>query len=159
MADKPLSILKRETVHREELICEHSYEIPVRKGRAHYVCRIGKGQMMTEQEKIELSKHVAEKYGIEPLIMQSKDYATVCAFDGVHTKSIFTPIYLYQDTARTMELAIEHGINIWYVETGHGECVCARFPENFWLWEYYTDHPSKKEAVLVAILRTLEAKE
>lgn len=102
--------------------------------------------MMAEQEKIELSKRVAEKYGIEPVgsnISARHDSA----------------LWLYQDTARTMELAIEHGINIWYVETGHGECVCARFPENFWLWEYYTDHPSKKEAVLVAILRALEAKE
>lgn len=101
---------------------------------------------MTKQEKIELSKRVAEKYGIN-------------AFAVEHEYIIPAPLYLYQDIARTMELAIEHGINIWYVETGHGECVCARFPENFWLWEYYTDHPSKKEAVLVAILRTLEAKE
>lgn len=105
---------------------------------------------MTEQEKIELSKRVAEKYGISACRMPYRSKK------GIEHGSNW---WLYKDTARTIELAIENEIDIWYEETGYGECVGARPQENGGLCEYYSDHTSKKEAVLVAVLRALEAKE
>lgn len=117
---------------------------------------------MTEQEKIELSKRVAEKYAVKPpsgYLPEANIQAGMTErWDLTSYGHDLVVGWLYQDTARTMELAIEHEIDIWYEETVYGECVGARPQENGGLCEYYSDHPSKKEAVLVAILRTLEAK-
>lgn len=100
---------------------------------------------MTKQEKIELSKRVAEKYGINAFVVE-------------HEYIIPAPLYLYQDIARTMELAIEN--DIWVLPYDNLKKVMAKHrPSIRTADESYKDHPSKKEAVLVAVLRALEAKE
>lgn len=104
---------------------------------------------MTEQEKIELSKRVAEKYGISACRMPYRSKK------GIEHGSNW---WLYKDTARTIELAIEN--DIWVLPYDNLKKVMAKFrPSIRTADESYKDHPSKKEAVLVAVLRALEAKE
>lgn len=93
--------------------------------------------MMTEQDKIDLSKRVAEKLGMP-----------------------VRPAYewpLYQDPARCLELAVEHRLLVASTEKMALAATYLPSKKLHQVEEEYADHPTKIEAACVAILRALEA--
>lgn len=108
--------------------------------------------MMTNQEKIELSKAVADKYGIEVFMLYP-------SFDEMIDAEHY---WLVADWNRIMPLAVEHKIG--FSEDLNGETIIASymsiFPElRVTVREDFADHPNKDEAVRIAICKALLEKE
>lgn len=94
---------------------------------------------MTEQEKIALSKQVAELYGVDyGRLIDSSDYGYTTLAD---------------DSARCFELAVEHEICIDF----SSRKAFAYFETIPWYdsEEWYESHPTKAEATRIAILKCL----
>lgn len=92
---------------------------------------------MTEQDKIELSKRVAELYGV---------------YEGAeHHYGLGRIIgtWLADDSARCFELMVEHNVAVewWdFFVSANSKTIIN---------EDYADHPSKLEATRIAILKCL----
>ncbi len=98
---------------------------------------------MTEQEKKELSKAVADKYGIDFL----KDI----------NHPLIQGVWLHDDSARVFDLMVEHDL-LPQVYGG------GAFDEYFYSVAGYPVvqskyHPTKQEATRIAILKALLAKD
>lgn len=89
---------------------------------------------MSEQEKIALSKRVAELYRI-----------------GERTPMLSINLLLYEDSARCFELVVEHELSIEFI----GDTVFVGSFSFDDVFENYEDHISKAEATRVAILKFL----
>lgn len=99
---------------------------------------------MTEQDLIKLSEKVAELYGV-PL------------FEITHPHST-TVVFLHQDLARVMRLVIEHELWICVLDIWDGKYVEVAKADDVAIdGELYKDHPTKEQAVIVAILKALIA--
>jgi hypothetical protein len=98
---------------------------------------------MTEQELQELSRRVAEKFGIPA---KYENYPDVAGY---------TYTWLYQDLERVMRLAIEHGIG--YKIYSEYDQIEAHIndEEGTWVGEKISEHPSREQAVIVAIMKAL----
>jgi hypothetical protein len=98
---------------------------------------------MTEQELQELSRRVAEKFGIPA---KYENYPDVAGY---------TYTWLYQDLERVMRLAIEHELDIQFYSD---RVKCRKFyrlanmPKYA---EFYEDHHTREQAVIVAIMKAL----
>jgi len=93
---------------------------------------------MTEQEKRQLSRDVAEKLGIRAsrrFIVNSDDVT----------------IWLHDDSARCFDLMVQHGI---WPEIYGSYVVCGKNEEI-----KYADHSPEQEATRIAILKALLAKD
>lgn len=92
---------------------------------------------MTEHDKIQLSKQVAELYGVDyGRLLDSSDYGYTSLAD---------------DSARCFELAVEFMIDISQWENmaeAFGVGVTSGI-------EYFSNHPTKAEATRIAILKCL----
>lgn len=93
---------------------------------------------MTEQDKIALSKQVAELYGVDyGRLIDSSDYGYTTLAD---------------DSARCFELAVEHDVNFLnYKVLEH----CKANYNGITIIESFADHPTKAEATRIAILKCL----
>lgn len=96
---------------------------------------------MTEQEKQELSKAVAEKYGIKPFYY----------FDRVMDANEIE--WLHDDSARCFDLMVEHKIEILFYES------YVENPADDDEYFLYANYQTKQEATRIAILRALLAKD
>ncbi len=96
---------------------------------------------MPEQEKQQLSRDVAEKYGIVPFI-------TIFRNDD------YDDFWLHNDSARCFDLMVEHGVSV----NDKTSKVFANV-DGLDFYEHYCDHPTKQEATRIAILKALLAKE
>jgi hypothetical protein len=100
---------------------------------------------MNQTEKINLSKRVAAKYGIEDYVVYGvDDYGAALPFT-----------WLADDSARCFELAVENNLDI--------VCNNSLVVEVFSLTgnfvstvEAYADHADAKEATRIAILKCLD---
>jgi len=96
---------------------------------------------MTNQELQELSKRVAEKLSISAnawYVSQNK-------------KDELVEKYLHQDLERVMRLAIEHCISLNF----DSDMVTSdQFGHDYYP-EYYKDHDTREQAVIVAVLKAL----
>lgn len=109
---------------------------------------------MTEQEKQELSKAVADKYGID-----AKAYVCFESHPPPRSKRtdiVIKPVsvWLHDDSARCFDLMVEHGLNI----TDLASKVKANL-DGLDFHVHYCNHPTKQEATRIAILRALLAKD
>jgi hypothetical protein len=93
---------------------------------------------MTNEELQQLSQAVADKYGIEA-------YRSFNPFDTS------TYIWLYEDN-RIYDLAVEQGLDLMI---SHKNIVGCTYYQNNMKQEQIKDHPTKQQAVRVAILRAL----
>jgi len=103
---------------------------------------------MNKFDKIELSKRVAEKYGVEDYVVYGvDDYGAALPFT-----------WLADDSARCFELAVEYDIHIKWYKNCYVEC-------DYWIedgeisgttTEEYADHADAKEATRIAILKCLD---
>ena len=100
---------------------------------------------MPEQEKQQLSRDVAEKYGIDAFTRPFEvwDYKTEEPLDWLH-----------DDSARCFDLMVEHGVSV----NDKTSKVFANV-DGLDFYEHYCDHPTKQEATRIAILKALLAKE
>jgi len=95
---------------------------------------------MTNKELQELSKRVAEKFGIH-------FQAWVGNFESV--------IWLHQDLERVMRLAIEHGVSF---RTFKEEEMIEGYVDDKYettIIEEMKDHDTREQAVIVAVLKAL----
>lgn len=102
---------------------------------------------MTEQEKQELSKAVADKYGIAQFDIEYNSWGEEC-----------DPTWLHDDSTRCFDLMVENDVYFQQYHKG----VMGLFDElplNDEKYEAYADHPTKQEATRIAILRALLAKD
>jgi len=104
---------------------------------------------MTNQELQELSKRVAEKFGIN----ESELYQT----DNEEYPDSWVRFYLHQDLERVMRLAIEHRLNI---STCGENCTVTKMNKTqryaeYFLNEHYIDHDTREQAVIVAVMKAL----
>lgn len=98
---------------------------------------------MTEQEKQDLSKAVADKYGIEPF--EYGDYD--CKY------------WLHDDSARCFDLMVEHNINLEQDSEYVGAIwIDSNINVKRKRFVFIQDHPTKQEATRIAILKALLAK-
>ena len=90
---------------------------------------------MTEQEKQQLSRDVAEKYGIEEskVIIQ----AGVSLFYEVR-------VWLHDDSARCFDLMVEHELNLAIDEDAVSVNKFGKV--KLLAFELFKDHPTKQEA-------------
>lgn len=97
---------------------------------------------MTNQEKQQLSRDVAAKYGIDD-----------CTYIGDRIIA-----WLHNDSARCFELMVEHDVSLYSTK----KSINASLPKQ---WPYpvatedYSDHNNKPLATRIAILKALLAKE
>jgi hypothetical protein len=94
---------------------------------------------MNNQELQELSKKVADKFKLFKMIPD--DFG-----DRPPTYELRDD--LYNDLAAVMRLAIEHGV--WYEFDEHNRYVLAKTHR-----EYFVAHPTREQAVIVAVLKAL----
>jgi len=97
---------------------------------------------MNKFDKIELSKRVAEKYGVE-------DYV-VYGVDDYGADLPFT--WLADDSARCFELAVDVGLMIQIQEL---DVAVIYLGLNYHV-ELFSDHADAKEATRIAILKCLD---
>lgn len=105
---------------------------------------------MTENELQQLSKDVAEKYGIAP-------NRTIHQF----IKDPYT-IWLHQDSARCFDLMVEHYLMVGSCLYTNMAKVCYEKKDGtvYDIWEKFADHNNDKHlATRVAILKALLAKD
>jgi hypothetical protein len=97
--------------------------------------------MMNQQDKIELSKRVAEKYGIKDSRIEYVDY------------DIWQVLWLADDDARCFRLALDKYIST-YINEFNVQCNIAlsSFTE-----ELLNNHSDRYEATRIAILKCLDA--
>jgi hypothetical protein len=100
---------------------------------------------MTNQEYQELSRQVADKFGVP---------ASITPFRAHHLFQEL-PKWLYQDLERVMRLAIEHELDIQFYSDS---VKCRKFyrlanmPK---YTEFYKEHHSREQAVIVAVMKAL----
>lgn len=114
---------------------------------------------MTEQEKQQLSRDVADKYGID---------AFTQPFEVWDWQAEEPLIWLHDDSARCFDLMVEHEVGTkQLVNTANGKAYSAEafaynstnYDIEIDLCEHYTDHNNdKQEATRIAILKALLAK-
>ncbi len=105
---------------------------------------------MTEQEKQELSKAVASKYGIAPnrLVGYSNDFIDE------------NWLWLHDDSARCFDLMAEHNINLEHDSDYVGAIwIDSNINVKRKRYVLIQDHPTKQEATRIAILKALLAKD
>ncbi len=108
---------------------------------------------MTEQEKQELSKAVADKYGIDAYLAKRHT-------DGVNGQTYPYKLWLHDDSARCFDLMVEHDMGIGCMKDRDSAVVYFFSKSKMTqINEHYTDHPTKQEATRIAILRALLAKD
>jgi len=101
---------------------------------------------MNQQDKIELSKRIAEKLGIDAWVDITPD------------REAHTLLWLADDNARCFELMVKYGLEVYIYETfvtvyGRNKSDEGADP---YAEEYYKDHTSPEEATRIAILKCLE---
>ena len=97
---------------------------------------------MTEQEKQQLSRDVAEKLGISAWFI----YEDRCE-----------KLWLHGDSARCFGLMVEHELNLAIDEDAVSVNKFGKV--KLLAFELFKDHPTKQEATRIAILKALLAKE
>ena len=97
---------------------------------------------MTKQEKQQLSRDVAEKYGVVPFI-------TIFRNDD------YDDIWLHNDSARCFDLMVEHDIEVAYTK----QVAVAYYHLRNCVQVPFNPYPTKQEATRIAILKSLLAKE
>ena len=102
---------------------------------------------MPEQEKQQLSRDVAEKYGIDAFTRPFEvwDYKTEEPLDWLHG-----------DSARCFDLMVEHELNLAIDEDAVS--VNKFGTVKLLAFELFKDHTTKQEATRIAILKALLAK-
>jgi hypothetical protein len=100
---------------------------------------------MTNEELQQLSQAVADKYGIEAYIVTGRTL-------DMRSGYIIHKLWLVDDWARLMPLAVEQGLDLM---TSHKNIVGCTYYQNNMKQEQIKDHPTKQQAVRVAILRAL----
>lgn len=110
---------------------------------------------MTEQEKQQLSRDVAEKYGIKP------HSGIELVNEQAVPLGIYSPYgggkWLHNASARCFELMVQHGVDVVFDRLSifcmkKGRCIHKSHT-------LYTDHSTKHEATRIAILKALLTKE
>jgi len=99
---------------------------------------------MTNQGLQELSKRVAEKFGIN----ESELYQT----DNESYPDSWLTVWLHEDLERVMRLAIEHRIPISYGVNWIGT-VTHDYKD---ITEVVSNHDTREQAVIVAVMRALK---
>lgn len=112
---------------------------------------------MTEQEKEELSKAVADKYGIDSITYLPFSYMST---NEEHKVMIldYKDIWLHDDSARCFDLMVEYRIEVANTENiavayyYYNNCVNSAICP-------FDEYPTKQEATRIAILKALLAKD
>lgn len=112
--------------------------------------------MMTNLEKQQLSRDVAEKYNIKPYVLTP----TLVTLDVLIDDEHHPKLWLHEDSARCFDLMVEHDIEI--EPNNNGACSVyfvdyIRRRHSF--DELHSAHSTKQEATRIAILKALLAKE
>jgi len=109
---------------------------------------------MTNQELQELSQRVAEKFGVE----KPKGYLPDKVHLGMterwgeteHGNDLIVG-WLHKDLATVMRLAIEHRCSI---DTSQNNGAYIWHKDKLSI-EYYQDHPTREQAVIVSVMKAL----
>ena len=116
---------------------------------------------MNQTDKIELSKRVAEKYGIDAFTTNTSRQIIESVKIGDYERATVImdkTVCLADDSARCFELTVQHNldiicINSLIVEVFNPYSLAGNFVK---IVESYADHADAKEATRIAILKCLD---